>query len=372
MRKLTEHAKQLKRMYSVQDGRFQGEAAWAKFPFFWFILFLSYTCTRRCNYCYALNQIDSDHDKMEMDENTFSRLLDCIPEVWNVNAVKVNAISFLGGEPLLRTDRIKQIMDHVFEHTDGMQGALFTNGDLIDSANWDDLIDIQWMTINITDISINELSRRMTIIKNRSNVIGQTIAATLDDDKLDRVIDITRFGIENGYRLRYYRNLYRGRDSEYKKRLLIKYHEICDCLEKYIYKGYEVHTTFLFDTLIPLWNYESSPYICGKHIATVYPDGTIGPCLRNHASKTGSIFDENPLSKIQCDTFHFDVEKPDLPDECRQCESKTACQGGCPHDKLLLTGTRSGKSVVCDIHKEIIPRLRYLDKLKSLEYREKG
>jgi hypothetical protein len=30
----------------------------------------------------------------------------------------------------------------------------------------------------------------------------------------------------------------------------------------------------------------------------------------------------------------------------------------------LLTGTTIGKSVVCDIHKEIIPRLKYLDTLK--------
>ena len=214
MRRLTEHAKQLKRMYSVQDGRSQGEAAWAKLPFFWFILFLSYKCTRRCNYCYAFNQVCSDTDKMEMDDNTFSRLLDFIPEVWKVNAVKVNAVSFLGGEPLLRTDRIKQIMDNVYAHTDGMQGVLFTNGDVVDSVNWDDLIDIQWISTNVTDISINELSRRMMIINKRSNVIGQTIAATLDDDNLKRVIDITRFGIENGYRLRYYRNLYRGMDIE--------------------------------------------------------------------------------------------------------------------------------------------------------------
>ncbi|QTA90932.1 Uncharacterized protein dnm_069960 [Desulfonema magnum] len=32
---------------------------------------------------------------------------------------------------------------------------------------------------------------------------------------------------------------------------------------------------------------------------------------------------------------------------------------------MLLINTRAGKSVVCDIHKKIIPRLRYLDKLKN-------
>jgi radical SAM protein with 4Fe4S-binding SPASM domain len=364
MRRLTEHDKKLKRMYSIKDGRFQGEGGWAKLAFFWFILFLSYKCTRRCDYCYTFNQVGDD-SKMEMDEKTFSRLLEWIPEVWKVNNVKVNAISFLGGEPLLRTDRIKKVMDSVYKNTDGMQGDVYTNGDLIDSVNWDDLEDIQWIAVNITDISLEELSRRMKIISERSNVKGQTITATLDDYNLARVLDITRFGIENGYRLRYYRNLYRGLDSEYKKRLLKKYHELCDLLEDYIVKGYDVRTTFLLDTLIPSWDFEYSPYLCGRSIATVYPDGTIGPCLRNQSFKTGTIFDANPLAKIQCDTFHYDVSRPDLPDECRECESKTACQGGCPFDKLLLTGTTAGKSVVCDIHKEIIPRLRYLDKLEK-------
>ena len=205
---------------------------------------------------------------------------------------------------------------------------------------------------------------RMRIIGERSNVIGQTIVATLDDVNLERVLDITRFGMENGYRLRYYRNLYKGLDDDYKKRLLGKYHAICDLLEDYADRGHDVHTTFLFDTLIPAWTSDDSPYHCGKRIATVYPDGSIGPCLRNHSFKTGTIFDADPMSRIRCDAFHYDVAKPGLPDECRSCESRAACQGGCPNDKLLLTGTTSGKSVVCEIHKEIIPRLRRLDQIK--------
>jgi len=302
---------------------------------------------------------------MEMDETTFSKLLEWIPQVWKVNKVRVNTINFLGGEPLLRTDRIKKIMDAVHKNTDGMQGLVNTNGDLVDSVKWDHLEYIQWMTINITDIGIDELSRRMKIIKERSNVINQTIAVTLEDDNLDRILDISRFGIENGYRLRYNKNFFKGLDTPYKQRLLKKYHDLCDLLENYIVRGYDVHTTFLLDLLIPLWNHDSSPYPCGKRIATIFPDGTIGPCIRDHAFKTGTIFDSDPLDKIHCDTFHFDVNKHDIPDECRACESKTICQGGCPHDKLVLTGTRSGKSVVCEIHKEIIPRLRVLDRLNG-------
>ena len=364
MRRITEHSKQLKRMYSIEDGRLEGKGGWEKFPLFWFLLSLSYKCTRRCSYCYAFNQVGFNNN-LEMDENTFSRLLEWIPEVWKVNNVKVNVIVFLGGEPLLRTDRIKKVMDSVYKNTDGMQGNVTTNGDLIDSVNWDDLADIQWITTNITDISIGELSRRMKITGERSNVIGQSISATLDEYNLNRLLDIARFGVENGYRLRFSRNLFKGLDNEYKQTLLKKYHEVIDLLEKYVVKGYDVRTSFLFDDLIPSWNYETSPHLCGKRLAAVYPDGTVGPCNRNPLYKTGTIFDANPISHLQCEVFHFDIARPELPDGCRQCEYKTTCHGGCPNDKLLLTGTSSGKSVMCEIHKEIIPRLRYLDKIKT-------
>jgi uncharacterized protein len=364
MRRQTERVKQLKRMYSIEDGRLRGDAGWEKLPFFWFLLFLSYECTRNCSYCYAFNQV-GENNKSEMDENTFSRLLEWIPEVWKVNNVKVNAVGFLGGEPLLRTDRIKRVMDSVYENTDGMQGFLYTNGDVIDSVNWDDLEDIQWISTNITDIDIEELSRRMKIVDERSNVIGQTIVATLDDYNVERALDITRFGIDNGYRLRYYRNIYKSHDTEYRRRLLEKYHELFDLLEDRITSGFDVHTTFLFDTLIPLWDDETSPYPCGQRLATVFPDGTIGPCIRHHSLKTGTIFDADPMSKLYNESFQYDLKRADIPDECRECESRAVCQGGCPYDKLVSTGTTSGKSVACDILKEVIPRLRHLEELKK-------
>ncbi|SEM68150.1 uncharacterized protein SAMN04489760_1346 [Syntrophus gentianae] len=364
MRKQTEHAEKLERMYSLEEGRVQGTGRWAKFPLFWFHLFLSYKCTRRCEYCYAFNQV-GDESPLEMDEKTFSRLLEWIPEVWKVNQIKVNSVIFLGGEPLLRTDRIRKVMDSVFENTDGMQASLYTNGDLIDSVYWEDLEDIQYIITNAADTAIEELSRRMKIVSERSNVMGQTVVATLDDYNLERLLDLSRFGVENGYRLRFQRDMYRGSDGAYRTRLLKKYHELCDLLEGYIVEGYDVKMTFLLDFLIPEWESEFSPYGCGKRLVTIHPDGTVTSCIREHSRLSGTIFDPDPLKAIQCPLYYYEVSEPDIPGECRQCEVKTACQGGCPHDKLLLTGTRAGKSVLCEIHREIIPRLRFLNRLKK-------
>ncbi|HSO10235.1 MAG TPA: SPASM domain-containing protein, partial [Desulfoprunum sp.] len=363
MRKTTAHVQQLQKMYSLDNGRLQGEAGWEKFPLFWFILFLSYQCTRKCRYCYALNQAGVGRQRLEMDEDTFAVLLDWIPDVWRQNNVKVNIVNFLGGEPLLRTDRIRKVMDVVYSHTDGMQGLVNTNADLVDTVNWDDLESIQWMTVNIADTSLEELARRMNIIRQRSNVINQTIAATLDEVNLERVVDIARFGMENGYRLRFYKNLFAAPGGEYHRKLLKKYHEVVDLLENYIARGVNVHTTFLFDILIPSWDLPSSPYPCGRRLAVVFPDGKIGPCIRNHGFTTGTILDPDPLRRLQCAMFHYDGTRSDLPEDCRNCPSRGVCQGGCPNDKLLVTGNSAGRSVACDLHREIIPRLQHLDSL---------
>lgn len=365
MRRETAHDERMARLFATQDGRLQGSGAWQKYPFFWFLLFLSYRCTRRCSYCYAFNQVGFDNEQ-EMDDRTFSRLLDWIPEVWRANNVKLNTVVFLGGEPLLWTGRIRKVMDAVNRATGGVQGNLNTNGDLVDAVCWDDLEEIQWITTNVTDVEIPELARRLRVVADRSNVLGQTIAATLDDHNLERIVDVSRFGIESGYRLRYNRDLFRGTDAPYKARLLAKYHELCDLFEDYLARGYDVRTTFLFDSLIPSWDLETSPYHCGRRSATVYPDGSVGPCIRNQAYKTATIFDDDPFGRLQCSTFHMDLHDGDLPGECRECESADVCQGGCPNDKLLLTGTRAGKSVMCDVHREIIPRLKALGRRRGV------
>jgi radical SAM protein with 4Fe4S-binding SPASM domain len=165
--------------------------------------------------------------------------------------------------------------------------------------------------------------------------------------------------------LRYYRNIYESHDAEYQRELLKRYHELLDLLEGYVVKGHDVHTTFLFDTLIPLWDDEASPYPCGRRLATVFPDGSIGPCIRHHSLKTGTIFDDDPMTRIYNESFQYNLKRTDIPDECRQCESRTVCQGGCPYDKFVSTGTTSGKSVACEIMKEIIPRLKHLEELKK-------
>jgi radical SAM protein with 4Fe4S-binding SPASM domain len=362
IKKLKTRNRHLTKMYAT-EGRLEGVNEWKHFPFYWFPLFMSYKCTRRCPSCYSFNQTDNI---IEMSDSMFNRLKEWFVEAYRGNNVKINTIIFLGGEPTLRTDRVKMLLDYLYEHDAPVSAVLYTNGDLIDNINWDDLTDITWMSMNVTDVPLNEVERRMDIIRKNGNIINQTVVAVLDDFNLTRIEDISIMGLENGYRLRFYRNIYAVSDPDYIKRILATYHKLCDLLEKYIAKGgYDVHTTFLLDTLIPQWNLEGNPFHCGRRMAAIFPNGNIGPCLRNHKYITGNITEPYSNSTVIDDLFRMSFRRNDVPDDCKMCEVRKVCQAGCPNDKMIHIGTTGGRSMMCEVHKEIIPRLIILDKLKS-------
>jgi len=336
---------------------------WDMTPTFWFPLYLSYKCTRRCPDCFVFNQ--KNNSQQEMSDKIFTDLLEWVAYVSKSHGLNYTMLLFLGGEPLLRTDRIKKLMDYVQEQYPKTIGSIYTNADLVDSVNWDDLRCLNFYNVNITNISIDELQRRMSIIQSQSNPDHQSVVAVMNTYNMSRICDITNFAVENGYLLHYHKNMCGWSEPSYKQLLLKSMHIVCDCLETSLKNGYKIHTTFLFNTIISWWNKDYSPYTCGKRSAVVYPNGTVGVCLRNHFDKVGTIYDKNPLGIIQNEKYHLDYNRKDLPDECSKCDIKDVCQGGCPNDKLFNFGTTKMKSIMCEIYKEIIPRLKYLDTLKE-------
>ena len=54
------YRERLYELYRKEDDRLTGGPGWEKFPLFWFLLFLSYKCTRMCEYCYVFNQVGYD------------------------------------------------------------------------------------------------------------------------------------------------------------------------------------------------------------------------------------------------------------------------------------------------------------------------
>lgn len=368
----------IEKMGIKKDEKKIGLYPFQSFPLFWITLYISYKCTRKCPSCYTFKQ--KELEKQEMSDEMFNDLLDFVVKVYYESDISYFLVTFLGGEPLLRTDRIKKFFDRVNKDTPGMGGSIFTNGDLIDKINWDDVKDINLWNLNITNLSIEEAKRRLLIIiknlnkqnleysfSNRSCVEATkktpTMVVTFDDFNIqgNRIEKLIEWCLDNKIRLRLYRDLFKANDEEYKELLLKKYHSILDIVENYQSKGYKIFTTFLMDALIPHdWGYVDeffTPYTCGKRILSIRADGSIGPCLRNHNYSVGNIYSENPTELIKCSDFRYTYKRDGIPEECSICDVNSICQGGCPNDKLLNYENFNTKSPWCKIHKEIIPRL---------------
>lgn len=147
-------------------------------------------------------------------------------------------------------------------------------------------------------------------------------------------------------------------------------------MEKYSSRGYHVSYDYVQDYILPQ-NWDKYPdiysrYFCGRGVLSVRPDGSVGPCLRNHEVTAGTIYSEHPNQLMRNDNFRWAYKRPDAPQECKICDIKDICQSGCPNDKLATFGRFDTKSPFCEVYKSVIPRLMELRKKysKRIKYEE--
>lgn len=323
----------------------------------WNFVYLSTRCTRKCNFCSTKH---ITNDKVDMNDETFNRLCEWIPEMYHKDDKLISSVHFLGGEPLLDTPRIKKLMDSVFQKTPGMLGHVYTNGDLLDSINWNDLELIQAVRLNITDLSIDEIKRRIEIIKNKNKV--PFIAGVLDEDSFDRIDDILRYVLENDIRHTFFRDINRGNDKEYIDNVIKKLHEMCDILEQYKSKGYKIKTDHFISVFTPRMGDRQHKKVCGNGSFAISPDGSVSCCVRglyNNESKIGTIWDKKlyETGKEFAVIWEKNPDKIGSAKECSICKIKYLCGGGCTYARWTNNGVLTGEYPFCKINKEIFPRL---------------
>lgn len=344
-----------------ETGRWTGTGKYRYFAGFTFLIDLTNDCTRRCSYCYAKNEGNLEG---RMSDDTFNKTLKWIKYIYDVNKIKYNLIIFMGGEPLLDTPRIKLTMRYALESISPVfYGMIITNGDCIEHVDWNDLQDLDFWMQAVHDTSLEENIRRMKIAKDHiQRMQSQTWVIVCSDKNIDRIKDLTYAAVENDYRLRIYRDIYRIKDKSYRDKLSIAYNNVLDILEDYANQGHDIPLDALFDVLNPKYHkgfdgYPVSPYMCGRNYASIRTDGTVSSCIRKKKTFNTRV-DEFDISKLKTPEYQWRLSHKRHPDECFECEVRTECQGGCPFDNEITTGSTIGKSIMCDVHKPVILRMQ--------------
>lgn len=344
-----------------ETGRWTGTGKYKYFAGFTFLVDFTNNCTRHCSFCYARNE---GNLKGRMSDETFESFLEWVKYVYEVNMVKYNLMIFMGGEPLLETPRIKATMKYILGNVSPIfYGMVATNGDLIDKINWDDVQDIDFWMQSIHDTDLKEHNRRMNAVKESiPRLQSQSTVIVCTERNMERIGELTHSAIENGHRLRIYREMYSIKDVAYRGRLLGAYNKVLDIFEDYANQGHDIPLDALFDALSPKYHkgydgYPVSPYMCGRNYASIRSDGTVGGCIRKKKVADTHVR-EFDREKLKTPEHQWRLSHKRHPDECFECEVKTECQGGCPNDRELVTGSPVGKSIMCEVHKPVILRMQ--------------
>lgn len=294
-------------------------------------------CNHNCFYCY--NYWRSDKDRVYKQNIDYDRICRFIIEqhpVW---------VSITGGEPLLEWDRVKVIIKQFWANGIGIR--LVTNGSCIteEIAGFLAKYQVQVMVSfpsSDCDVFFETTERKtygavikgMDTLKSCGVDFTQNIVVTAKNlDSLQNTVEFLfgRYGIKRLFISRATRPVNASTSLQNEllnKSSLQRMFNICVSLQE----KYNIHIRacggFPFCAISDSKIFEMFAKGCGAGEAgyVISGNGDVRACARDCVSH-GNIF-QTPIEEIWSSIKRWSSEDA-LPEECRTCNVKEACRGGC-------------------------------------------
>jgi len=111
-------------------------------------------------------------------------------------------------------------------------------------------------------------------------------------------------------------------------------------------------------------------YTCGvgREYMVFDGQGHIAKCQMQMEHAASSVDDTDPLARIRSAQSGIQNIPVDAKEECRACEWKYWCAGGCPLAAYRETGRYDARSPFCRIYKSLYPEVLRLEGLRLLTY----
>ena len=347
------------------------------FSLFWTMFYMNWECTRSCTDCFAAKDkqakiLETANDNnlfktRRMSDENFEQMMKFLVDAYYAHNFAYSVYVFMGGEPLLEYDRIIKITENSKKHNlKGIYTHLQTNLDLIDEIDLTKLPFPTLVSFNATDLPFEEIDRRCKILsKYPSTIVNIDLNMTCYESNLERVPKLAEYAVKNGYNPIIYRNQFMGNDENYVERFKEALHKYCDVLERLKNEGYRINTKKqMVDFLLPHAG-EDTVHICGRNMMTIFPDGSLGSCVRalEHRIDNNIYGDaKKAIEQIREYDYLISFKSDHTHEECKTCDARFTCHGGCNYDKFVTYGEISNKhkSPWCKAYKEIVPRLEKL------------
>jgi uncharacterized protein len=106
----------------------------------------------------------------------------------------------------------------------------------------------------------------------------------------------------------------------------------------------------------------------GQSYLVIDPFGRISKCQMQMDRPVTTVQAADPLAEVQVDREGIQNLVVDDKEECRECQWKYWCAGGCPLETYRAAGRYDVKSPHCRIYKALYPEVLRLEGLRLLKY----
>ncbi|SKB31034.1 radical SAM/SPASM domain-containing protein [Malaciobacter marinus] len=329
---------------------------------FW--LQLTDYCNLTCDYCYIKTLNKTKVMSNEIILQFSKKLLATVKKYPNINTI---TLKLAGGEPLSQfnswKNEIQYLIKEMKENKIDLNIRILTNLTILDEEI------IKYCKKNNITLAVsldglekyhnkyrkykNNIGSFSIVEKNlkllRHNKLNFVVLVTISDDNLDGVIELVKFLLDEDITFRLADA--KGMDIDRKKLseilnecyILMEKHDTFDIKYKHV----------LCD--LNLLNEATTPCNMGVSSGALYIDGNIFFCHSQFGSNLsiGNIYDSDDLLTTIQKGYGFHS----LSDECKSCEFSKICAGGCP-----LYRTNNNKTPMCKIFKEVIPKIKKLQR----------
>lgn len=350
----------------LMEGAEKKPASWCKELTCW--LHITNDCNLRCRYCY----IHKDHSCMS-DEILY-KSIDMMIESCKKNNYTTLSLMLVGGEPLTRFDKIKEIVSYCSENCGelNIRYIIPTNGTLITDEVAQYIVD-KHISVGISIDGTEEYhdANRVKVDGSGSfrlamrgvdtllaHGVKPSIMVTVTEQNLDGLPELTELMINKKL---YFRFSFE-RDTQTGNPGILKDENHCIEVMKKCFKIMETallegRTGWFFKFGdVSFGKPRRRSCAAGKNFFSIGQDGSIGSC------SLGLECPRSDITKItdvitDIDEIFADISKTSACDvaECKQCIWRHSCGGACPLQTYATYKTLMNVSPYCALYKACLP-----------------
>ncbi len=347
------------------------------------LLHLTTSCNMACDYCYLPN------NHFEMPLSTGYAIIDTIFRSATLNNFQAIKLKYTGGEPLSCFSNILILHEYATKLADKykieLKGVILSNGTLLTPEHIKKIKSLNLrLMISLDGIkeyhdchrhfpdssgSFEKVSKAIDLAISK-NLIPD-ISITVSSRNVEGLPQLLEWVLERD--LPFSLNFYRENDfSKNHKDLQLKEEKIIKGMLN-AYKIIESHLPrqSLLASLADRANLaipHLRPCSAGYSYMVFDCHGKIFKCQMQMNRPVTDIHAQNPLAVIRQDKTGIRNIKVDEKQECKSCQWKYWCAGGCPLSAFRATGRYDIKSRNCSIYKALFPEIVRLEGLRLLKF----